>query len=381
MKSLRSVRLMFVLCFAALLFSACTQPITATSIAAGSDHTCAFTSGGGVKCWGTNGSGELGDGTRSLWHGPVDVTGLTSGVTAIALGADYTCAVTGGGAKCWGDNQFSTLGDGTTIARLSPMDVKGLSSGVTAIAAGGNCTCALTSSSGVKCWGWNGYGQLGDGTTTDRLTPVDVDGLTSGVSAIVASGTSTCALTNSGGVKCWGDNGYGQLGDGAASIGRPSPVDVRALTSGVTAIALASDYTCALMSSGGVKCWGSLPGTVMNQYAPLDVEGLTSGVTAIAAGSFHACALTSSGGVKCWGQNDFGQLGDGTTNDRTAPVDVKGLTSGVSAIAVGHYHTCALMSGGVKCWGLNRLGELGDGTTMDRHSPVGVVGFAPQPGL
>ena len=351
-----------------------------SAIEAGGFHTCALTISADVNCWGYNGVGELGDGTTTDRHTPIDVTGLSSGVSAVAAGYFHTCALLiSGGLKCWGKNLNGQLGDGTNVERHTPVDVSGLTSGVSGVEAGSIYTCALMITGGIKCWGYNSHGNLGDGTTTQRITPVDVSGLTSGVSAISAGGIHTCALTTLGGVKCWGYNNAGQLGDGTTTQ-RLTPVDVSGLTSGVSAVSAGYYHTCALTTSGGAKCWGANgagnlgDGTTTHRSTPVDVSGLTSGVSAISAGDNHTCALTTSGGVKCWGYNDNGQLGDGTTTQRLTPVDVSGLTSGVSAVSAGHSHTCALMiAGGVKCWGYNYEGQLGDGTTTLRLTPVDVA--------
>jgi alpha-tubulin suppressor-like RCC1 family protein len=348
-----------------------TSSVSAKAIAAGLAHTCALTSAGGVKCWGSNDHDELGNGTRADSATPVDVSGLTRGVAAIAAGVRHHCALTRrGGVKCWGHSSFGTLGDGTNVRRFTPVDVAGLAGDVTAIAAGHDHSCALTSAGGVKCWGYNRFGAVGDGTTIDRWAAVDVVGLTSGVTAIAAGFGQSCALTTAGGVKCWG----------SVSGGRSAPVDVPGL-SGVSAIATSGSHSCAVTTAGGVKCWGRNnagqlgDGSLDDSATPVDVVGLRSGVTAIATGTARSCALTRTGGVRCWGLNDHGQVGDGTTRNRSTPVDVSGLRSGVTAIAAGSFHGCArTRTGGLRCWGLNGAGQLGDGTTAERRTPVAVVG-------
>jgi alpha-tubulin suppressor-like RCC1 family protein len=339
-----------------------------TGIAAGERHTCALTTAGGVKCWGNNHDGQLGDGTRIDRVTPVDVVGLASGVTAITAGWRHTCALmSDGGVKCWGNNHEGQLGDGSESDMNAPAEVVGLMSNTTGIAAGERHTCALTTAGGVKCWGNNHDGQLGDGTRIDRVTPVDVVGLASGVTAITAGWRHTCALMSDGGVKCWGNNHDGQLGDGTDSE-RLTPVEVKGLSSGVLAITARWRHTCALTTAGGVKCWGNNhdsqlgDGTKIGRHTPVDVDGLASGVTAITAGWRHTCALASTGGVKCWGNNHEGQLGDGTGADKRTPVDVLGLTSGAIAVAAGGQHTCALGQSWIQCWGDNEDGQLGDGT-------------------
>jgi len=383
-----TLRLMLTPLFAALTLASVilsAPPAAATSassVSADYTHTCALTTSGGVKCWGANNTGMLGDGTTKRRLTPVDVSGLTSGVAAISAGTYHTCALTtSGGVKCWGANYAGMLGDGTKTERDTPVDVSGLTSGVAAISVDSYHTCALTTSGGVKCWGANYHGQLGDGTTKRRLTPVDVSGLTSGVAAISVGPDYTCAVTISGGVKCWGWNNKGQLGDGTGSE-QHTPVDVSGLASGVAAISAGTYHACALTTSGGVKCWGANyhgqlgDGTTKKGRAPVDVSGLSSGVAAISAGGFHTCALTTSGGMKCWGANYAGMLGGGGKKDRLKPADVSRLVSGVAEISAGTYHTCAVtISGGVKCWGWNYYGQVGDGTTTYRAKPVDVSGF------
>ena len=406
---------------------------TISAISAAGNSACALTSGGGVKCWGSNFSGELGNGTTNNSFTPVDVSGLSSRVTAIAAGSHPCALMAGGGVKCWGQNDAGQLGNGTTTGpdtcpgvgpatpcSTTPIDVSGLSSGVSAIATGGSHTCALMAGGGVKCWGDNSFGQLGNGTTTGpetcpgftvpaacSTTPVDVSGLGSGVTAIAAGGSHTCALTTGGGVKCWGFNDLGQLGNGTTTgpdqcpgfIGprcNATPVDVSGLSSGVTAIAPGGSTTCALTNGGEVKCWGQNSfgqfgnGTTTGpdcfggcSATPVDISGLSGVVSAISVGGSTTCALTNGGGAKCWGENLSGQVGNGTLGGSDpdicfgacipTPVDVTGLSGGVTAIVAGG-SPCALTSGGaVKCWGDNSFGQLGNGTGNRSTTPVDVI--------
>jgi len=262
------------------------------AIAAGGYHTCALITGGGVKCWGRNDYGQLGDGSIEERHTPVTVSvsaggGPLGGVTIITAGGYHTCAVANGAAKCWGDNESGQLGVGaaTTEPISAPVQVSGLTSGVAAISAGEYHTCALLNDTTVKCWGYNNRGQLGDGTRTERWTPVVVTDTTShsplsGVLAITGGYGHTCALVTGGGIKCWGDNSNGQLGDG----------------------------------------------TTIERWTPVDVSGLNSGVAAVTAGGWHTCALMTVGGAKCWGWKEEGELGNGEFSYATTPVQVIGFS-------------------------------------------------------
>jgi alpha-tubulin suppressor-like RCC1 family protein len=326
-----------------------------TAVSAGERYTCALTSEGGVKCWGYGFHGALGDGTYDASSTPVDVVGLTTGVAAISAGHDYLCALTvAGGVKC---------------GRSAPSDVQGLTAGVTQITAGHQHACAALASGGLKCWGANDYGQMGDGTTAPHASPVDVVGLSGPVVSLDAGFEHTCAVTTAGVVFCWGWNNYGQLGDGTTTS-RLSATPIAGLDSAV-AVATGLNQSCAVMESGAVKCWGFGYG-----QTPVEVPGL-SAVVAVDSALTHTCALTQSGGVKCWGSNGFGQLGDGMQcgSQCASPVDVTGLSSGVASISVGYNHTCAVLDGGgAKCWGVNYDGQLGNGDHAETNPiPVDVV--------
>lgn len=351
------------------------------SIAGGYYHTCVLTTDGGVRCWGFNMYGQLGDGTNTDRYAP-DKTDVLTGVQAIASGGMHVCALMmSGGVKCWGFNEAGQLGDGSTTSHSTPVDVvtpSGLLAGVRAIAAGYEHTCVLMMNGGLRCWGLNTSGQLGDGTTTGRFTPASTDQLT-GIQQISLGLYDTCALTSSG-VQCWGYNLSGQIGDGT-TVNQPNPTSVMTSTGtlgSVLDVAAGGYHTCVVMpTTSGVRCWGANgfgelgDGTTVSRLSTPDADGL-SAVAAIATGSYHTCALTMAGGVRCWGRNLEGQIGDGTTGNRSA-ASVSDTLTGVTAIAAGNLHSCAVTANGVRCWGLNMFGQVGDGTTTNRSTPTEVT--------
>lgn len=350
-------------------------------IAVGGFHTCALLNDGSMKCWGANWHGQLGDDTKEEKHLPVDVVGLAGPVKAISAGKYHTCALLESGAvQCWGYNLFGQLGNNSQIDRPVPQDVYWLSANVQAITAGENHSCALTTSGIVMCWGNNADGQLGNGSTEISLIPIVTAGLEAGNQAIQAGMRFTCVITAYQTVKCWGENWAGQLGNGT-QIGQLTPVDVVDLSYGANWLGAGDSHTCAVQTTQGLVCWGSNGfgqlgnGESALRLQPVSVFGLDNDITSIVSGGSHSCALTASGGVKCWGNNEFGQLGNNTTIDSLTPVNVSGLDSGVTAIAAGGAHTCAAYRDDVYCWGYNAFGQVGDGSRVNRLTPVPVVGI------
>jgi alpha-tubulin suppressor-like RCC1 family protein len=339
------------------------------------------TSTSAAWAWGDNSYGELGNGTTINSHTPVQVSGL-SGVTAVAANLDggYSLAMKSDGtAWAWGYNSQGQLGNGTTTDSHTPVQVSGLS-GVTAVANGAWDGLAVKSDGTAWAWGWNTRGELGDGTTIERLTPVQVSGL-SGVTAIAGNVGHSMALKADGTAWTWGEGAL--LGNAPPYNGATdsyTPVQVSGL-SGVTAIAAGSDWDLALKSDGTAWAWGldsfgQLGNCTYHQtYTPVQVGGL-SGVTSIAAGVIHGLAVKLDGTAWAWGFNSLGQLGNGTTTQSCTPVQVSGL-SGVTAVAGGYEHSLAVKSDGTAwAWGDNTIGELGNGTTTSSLTPVQVSGLS-----
>jgi alpha-tubulin suppressor-like RCC1 family protein len=357
-------------------------PGTYDAIEAGGYHTCGL-SQGLASCWGWNARGQAG--TGALGGNVLIPTQVVGGNAFIKLSAGYehTCAVSIDlAAFCWGSNDAGELGIGVAgTDSASPVGVTGLDA-VSDITAGLKFACALSSEATVECWGRKGHGELGDGLLggnnpqSFESAPVSVYQL-SGVSALGSARGSHVCTTTPAGRRCWGDNSLGQVGQGlppedtATAMSVDGAVDVAALAS--------QDYhTCALTDSGTVRCWGANDSGQLGQShtrnlpVPVTVAGI--GVAqALAVGHHHACALNTIDEVYCWGHNGSGQLGVGDTDPHLGPQKVIGLAPGIFQLAAGRQHTCALHSDRhISCWGNNQVGQLGNGSS-DAASPVPVA--------
>ena len=349
----------------------------------GSVHNLAVKSDGAVWAWGDNSAGELGNGTVRDGYVPVQTTWL-SGVVAVAVGSGHSLALRSDGTVwAWGYNNFGELGNGTTAGTAAA--VSGVSD-VVAVAGGSDHSLAVMGDGTVRAWGYNKYGQLGNGTSNydPQATPLQVSGL-SGVLAAAAGRVHSLAVKNDGTVWTWGDNQYGQLGNGVVDY-TPHSTPGRVLgVSGVVGVAGGSRHSVSLKSDGTVWAWGYNHygqlgnGTTGDSLVPVQVLGL-GGVVEVACGSHHSVSLKSDGTVWAWGYNGWGQLGNGTHTNSAVPVQVSGLSGVVDVAAAGDgvgAHSLAVKSDGtVWAWGHNYTGQLGDGTTTSSAVPVQVSGLS-----
>jgi alpha-tubulin suppressor-like RCC1 family protein len=402
-------------------------------------HTCAIDTSGDVYCWGYNGSGQLGDGTSLTRNTPVMIEGLTS-ITNVTIGSvqgninsGYTCSLSSsnsaycfgdytsflapdpagvskattptlidgldpvidfaagyshscgligadGSVNCWGANGYGQIGDGTVIRRVNPTAATGVSSTVH-LDNGRDHSCALGSDGTLYCWGGNGSGQLGAGNALRQTGIISVTGVPTTISSFSLGFEYTCAITTDNNPYCWGYNGYGQLGDGT-TINRLSPVAVQGLPASSANFLIARyTHSCSIMNNGDLYCWGNNEygqlgdGTTVNKLSATYINGVSNAID-VTTGYFHTCALTSDGTLYCWGLNNFGQFGDGTTNPSLTPVEIGNYPTAAS-LGSGGYHTCMVFNdGSISCWGRNLDGELGDGTTNNAYSPISISGIS-----
>ncbi len=442
--------------------------VTASSISIGGSHACLIGSDNKAYCWGSNSSGQLGDGTTTTSSTPVAVAqgAIPAGVTfkSISVGSSFTCALgSNDKAYCWGDNTYAQFGNNTTTASYTPVAVSrgampigstfksiaaaengyvcGIGSNDKAYCWGFNSngqlgnnstgtaytpvavaqgampagttfksittnsyhTCGIGSNDKAYCWGSNSSGQLGDNTTTQRLTPVAVaqGAMPAGSTfkGIAAGQLHSCGIGSNNMLYCWGDNTYGQLGD-STQTQRLTPVATSqgSIPAGVTFDSIKAGYshTCVLGSDSNIYCWGaddsaqlgdgamtpsrSVPVTVPTGVIPTSVT-----LTSISAGSTQSCATVSDNKAYCWGSNQGGYLGNGISTSGVSgpsatpfPVVQGAMPAGVtfksvSTSATGN-HTCGIGSNDkAYCWGYNSYGVLGDNTTTSQPTPTAVA--------
>lgn len=312
------------------------------------------------------------------------VGGSVLAASQISTGRNFSCVATPQKtAACWGYNAYGQLGDGSTLTRQAPVPVLGLSD-VQELSTGYGHVCARTSAGQIYCWGQNNRGQLGNGQGGSfgdlSSTPVSIqDGDTY---KLVASGDEhTCGITTAGVTKCWGQNMYGQIGNGdkgwSASVS--APVEVLG-NHAFTMISNNYQHNCAIDTDGAVWCWGGNrygqlgDGTSDDKVTPVQVQGITNAVH-VSVSESHSCAVLASGDLKCWGNNSKGQLGNGNTTESWVPVTAQ--ISDVSRVHAGDEYTCAVVGDGeVKCWGANLNGQLGNGTFTNSMTPQTVQDLA-----
>ena len=355
--------------------------ISFAQVTAGGVHSCGVATDSRGYCWGGNNSGAIGDGTTAQRVTPVLIAGGLQfrQISAGSGNGGTTCGVTMAfKAYCWGANNYGQIGDGSTTTRLRPVPV-----------AGGHLfreidsqffhTCGVSyPDNKAYCWGYNYYGQLGDGTTNTRLKPVAVAG-SRRFHEVSTGGVHTCGVTTDDRAFCWGWNRYGQIGDSTTVNRRLTPSLVAGGHHFRQVDASGNYHTCGVTTTSVAFCWGyGRDGQVGNGYANLSFwpKRVAGGLLfdRVTTGLYHSCGETTSNRAYCWGWNSVGQLGDGTTTQRLKPVAVTGGHS-FAQVSAGFTHTCGRTPTNVAyCWGDNFSGELGDGTTNQSSTPVAVAG-------
>jgi alpha-tubulin suppressor-like RCC1 family protein len=383
----------------AVLESNVAVPVTglsnAMSVAPGIDGACAVIAGGRVECWGDNSSGQLGIGTSGGQSNvPVAVPTLV-GVLSIASDGDgdghgYCAVLAAGGVECWGDNSGGELGIGSTGGQSNvPVAVAGITDAVSVAGTnrGYGGYCALLASGGVDCWGDNTTGELGDGSTSPESNlAAPVTGV-AGVSSLGTSGFGGfCAVETGGTVACWGNNAGGMLGNGSTDAQSDVAVAVTGVTSATSVSGGGGLGYCAVLTGGGIDCWGEPEGdgsATATEGVAAPVTGISNAISVTGSAAWDTyCAVLTTGGVDCWGWGGNNDLGSSSTLDISQaaeiPVPVTGITNAsVLASSAGGGGYCALLKTGlVSCWGDNQRGELGTGSTAYSSAVPGDVALS-----
>ncbi|SHM49649.1 Alpha-tubulin suppressor [Duganella sacchari] len=383
-KILSRISIIFFFIFA----SSNSNAAVAVAVGAGAIHSCAALAEGGVKCWGSNGFGQLGNGTTVASLVPVTVQGLSNEkIVAIGGGQTFTCALTSTGTVyCWGQNNYLQLGNNKIALSTTPIPVQIPTGAAKSLTVGMYHACVLDVYGNIYCWGLNTSAQLNRNTLTTKSSVLLYSAGMNDVVALRGDGYSTCYRDTNGGAKCFGYNKNGQLGLGfkdatdGATYGAPNYV--LGLSNNVLSTSASMYHSCAVKTDHTTLCWGSnLFGSLGFSptgsdagifLTPTVVPGLRGDAVSVVTGYMHSCVITAVGGAQCWGKNGVGQLGNGRALPYESASDVIGLNEKITSLAMGSSHSCALLeSGTVKCFGQATSGQLGTGTTT--YSPVPVT--------
>ncbi len=327
---------------------------------------CAIVSPGTLKCWGFNGQGMVGDNSTTNRSTAVIVDSGTNYSSVVTDSNGSTCAITtGGNLKCWGSNTFGAVGVGTATATYTtPQTVNG-GTLYSKVSHGGLTGCGITSAGVLKCWGNSYAGQTGSGSTTYVNAPTIIDGGTNYID--ISAGQTTCGVTSTGVLKCWGSGSGGSIGDGGVTQRNiPVVVDGGTLYSKVS---VGNFHGCAITQAGALKCWGYNSdgqlgdGTTTQRNTPVLID---SGVSyaKIFTGPINTCGITVTYILKCWGRNNVGQLGDGSAINRLVPTVIQSGTT-YTEIAMSDTHTCGRTGEVMLCWGLNSNSQMASGVAYE----------------
>ncbi len=359
---------------ASCLYNRCVQDGGYRAVAAGARHTCAVRSNGQVECWGSNDTQQVGTSDGGPFVSPIEIDSLSNAVD-VSANFNHTCAMTRDNeVYCWGLNEFAQSGaDADTQEVGEPNRVTPLED-ARDTATGSGHSCAVLQTGGARCWGEEQFGQLGNGESRPRVqdAPVTVQNASNDFVGLSGGDAHTCGLGESGEVWCWGNSSKGKLGRGVRPASPAQPERVmsspgRSLQ-GVVDLSVGSNHACAALQAGDLRCWGNGgEGQIgddgrSNRFFATEVSNVSE-AWHVATGKGHSCMIRRDGSVACWGDNRHGQLGIGQPADRyETPVDIPNF-GGIVDIAAGHAHTCAInRQGELYCWGRNDSGQVGNGS-------------------
>jgi alpha-tubulin suppressor-like RCC1 family protein len=355
---------------------------TFCQISAGQNHSLAIDKNGRAWGWGNNGYGRLGDNTTVSKRTPVSVQGAVKTFCQISAGNSHSLAIDKNGrAWGWGSNFSGQLGDNTTTSKLTPVSVLGAVKTFCQISAGSAGSHSLAIDKNGRAWGWgyNAFGQLGDNTTVSKRTPVSVQGAVKTFCQISAGASHSLAIDKNGRAWGWGYNG-GQLGDNT-TVSKRTPVSVQGAVKTFCQISAGNSHSLAIDKNGRAWAWGfNTSGqlgdnSIVCKLTPVSVQGAVKTFCQIIAGNSWSLAIDKNGRAWGWGSNSNGWLGDNTTASKRTPVSVQGAVKTFCQISAGNFHSLAIdKNGRAWGWGYNLVGMIGDNSTTQRNTPVSVLG-------